>query len=739
MNHYTVTSLRFAALLASVALGLAVAPTRGADKQLPTDAFPLFESYIKISGRAPSVSGQDSSFARRLQLPANGTYGIEAMHFAKDTSKDTSVTFDGRALAGSEDYLGAFKATKNEVGTVEVGYKRFRTFYDDIGGFFPLNNRWVQMTNPELHTDRAKFWVEAKIEQPNAPKFELRYTNEQRTGRKDSTIWGDTDFTGIPAYYGVGASALNPPYSTARKTIPAYINLNERQENWLGSAKHTVGNTELDFEIVHNSTKSSDRRIVNRYPGELQLFPRQSAATNPPQIYPPETIANQVTGYDQQNIDSKTTGYTGKFETKVSGKLAVYGGVLYSKGSADIGGDRQMTQYMPTAVGLVTAIGGFVGAGGRPPYSYTTTAGETHEKVFSYNLGLKFQPQSDLLTTLAVKYEKTDVDGFNSVTYISNSINQTTGVVTPVIVAAPNLADRTEKSWIPEATFRYTGIKGLSLYGNVDYRHSPGTQYGNSTGVTTGGGAAAAVISDDNVKLNHGHYKFGANWTVNGMLTLRGEIFYKDHTNGFYDRATPGAGYVLGYQFLGEKLTAIVKPNSSLSFTTRLIRQTGKMDTSVDSGISFQSNDTKNYNIGETVDWSPSAQVFVQANVNVVFNTIKTAYGVAGGLGDDVLRNADNNYINGSLITGFVVDKKTDASVQYTYYRADNYKVPSPAAVFYGAGVKEYTVTVGLKHKFTDRIMGNAKLGYIDSKNDTTGGNTNFKGPLAYFSLEYAL
>jgi hypothetical protein len=278
MNQNTLTSFRSTALLACVALGFAVAPIQGADKKIPSDAFPLFESYIKITGQAPSVSGKDSSYARRLQMPANGTYGIEALHYSKDASDNTTVTFDGRALSGSEDYLGAFKVTKNEVGSLEVGYKRFRTFYDGTGGFFPLNNRWFQLGNPELHTDRSKFWVGAKIERPNAPRFEFLYTNEQRTGRKDSTIWGDTDFTGIPAYYGVGAAARNPPYSTARKLVPAYINLNERQENWLGSVKHTVGNTELDFEIQHNSTKSNDRRYMNRYPGELQLFPRHSPA-----------------------------------------------------------------------------------------------------------------------------------------------------------------------------------------------------------------------------------------------------------------------------------------------------------------------------------------------------------------------------------------------------------------------------------------------------------------------------
>jgi hypothetical protein len=738
MNLNTLTSFRNAGLFAGLVFGLVAAPVWGAAKNAQADAFPQFESFIKITGQAPSVTGKDSSFARRLQMPANGSYGIEALHFAKDTAGNTTLEFDGRALVGSEDYLGAFKATKNELGSFEVGYKRFRTFYDGIGGFFPLNNRWMELVNPELHTDRAKFWVEAKIERPNAPKFEFRYTNEQRTGRKDSTILGDTDFTGIPSYYGVGASALNP-YSAARKIVPAYTNLNGRQQNWLGSAKHTVGNTDYEFEIQHNLAKSGDRRVMNRYPGELQLYPRQSSSTNPPQVYPPATIANEVYGYDQQNLDSKVTSYTGKFETKLSDTVAVYGGVLYSTGNADIGGDRQMTQYMPTAVGLVTAVGGFVGSGGRPPYSYTTVAGKTNEKVLSENLGFKFEPKTDFFSTLAVKHERTDIDGFNQVQYISNSINQTTGVVTPVLVLAPNLADRTEKSWIPEATFRYTGIKSLSVYGNVDYRHSPGTEYGNSTGVTTGGGAGAPVVSNDNVKLNHAHYKFGANWTVNQMVSLRGEIFYKDHTNGFYDRVTPGDGYVLGYQFLGEKLTAIVKAQNNLTFTTRLIRQTGKMDTTVDSGTNFKSNDTKNYNIGETIDWSPTTQMFVQANVNVVFNTIQTAFPVAGGLGNAVLRNADNNYINGSFITGFVVDKQTDASLQYTYYRADNYKVPSPASVFYGAGVKEYTVAAVVKHKFTDRLLGEFKLGYIDSKNDTTGGNTNFKGPLVYVSLTQAL
>lgn len=733
--NFSLTSLRSAGLLASLAL------TVGASAATPAaDLFPNYDSYIKLTGKTATVTGNGASFARRAQFPENGAYGIEALRINKDIDDATALSIEGKALVGKEDYLGAFKLTKNEVGTFDMGYKRFRTFYDGIGGFFPLNNRWSQLNNPELHTDRAKFWAEAKIERPNAPKFEFRYTNEQRTGKKDSTIWGDSDFTGIPSYYGVGASALNPPYSTNRKIVANYIDMDERQQNWFAGVKHTVGNTELEFEINHNIAKRSDYRSVLRYPGELQLYPRQSSSTNPPQVYPAATISNEIVGYDVQNYDGSTTSYTGKFETKFTETISVFGGLLYSDGSADIGGDRQMMTKFPTTVGTVTVVGGFVGATGRPAYSYKTTDGSVNEKVLAANVGLKFKPSSELTGHVALKYEKTDIDGHNTVLYTSTRVDQATGATTVIASSAPNIADRSEKSWIPEAELRYTGIKNVALYGTFDYRHSPGDEYGTSTGATTGGGLGNPVTSYDNVKLNHAHYKAGANWTVMPALTLRGEIFYKDHTNGFYGYNTSaGDSFVLGYEFVGQKLSAIYKPVSNLSFTTRFVHQTGKMDLTIDGGTSMTSNDTKNYQFGETIDWAPNPSTYVQASYNVAYNTIKTSYPVAGGLGNEVLRNADNDYRNGSLITGYAISKDTDASIQYTFYRADNYSVPNAATIWFGAGVKEYTYALALKHRFSEKLVGQFKVGYFNSENQTTGGNTNFKGPMAYISFDHAL
>jgi len=132
--------------------------------------------------------------------------------------------------------------------------------------------------------------------------------------------------------------------------------------------------------------------------------------------------------------------------------------------------------------------------------------------------------------------------------------------------------------------------------------------------------------------------------------------------------------------------------------------------------------------------------VYFQLNLNVVFATIETAYPRAGGTANDVLRNADNNYQNGNLIIGFVLNKSTDAQLEWTGYRADNSDpLASPSSVSYGAGAKEYTVSAGIKHQLGTRMFLNAKAGYFDSRSDTTGGNTNFRGPMAYVSLDYSL
>ncbi len=249
----------------------------------------------------------------------------------------------------------------------------------------------------------------------------------------------------------------------------------------------------------------------------------------------------------------------------------------------------------------------------------------------------------------------------------------------------------------------------------------------------------------NNVYENHGRYTVGANWIPSSYFTLRGETFYKDHQNSFQGYATSlSSEYVMGYRLYGGKITAIVSPLPTLSFTTRYILQTGRMDVTVvgNPGLTtypnYDSMNAKSHQIGETIDWNPIRQFYLQGNINVVFDTLRTAYPRAGGVANTVLRNSDNNYCDGSVLAGYVIDKKTDGEVECTYYRANNYQPAFTGSQPYGAGAREYLATVGLKHKVNDHLIASAKIGYLVSRNDTSGGFTDYTARVAYVSLDHA-
>jgi hypothetical protein len=669
-------------------------------------------------------------------MARSGEGGIEDLRLSNDLTKDTSLQVDGHLLPGAEDYLGEFRITKEEVGSVEAGYKRFRTFYDGVGGFFPLNRAWNVLTPQMLWVDRGKFFVNATVALPNKPVFTISYSNETRTGRKDSTIWGDTDFTGIPIF---SASALNP-ISANRKIIPAYLQLGERQQTYEATMKHTIGATTVVLSLVDSRINNLDTRSLNRYPGELKPFP--AIPSNPPTLVDPSLANNPNRGFDQQGFKEDALTFTGRIETVLSDKVTVYLGASYRHATEDIAASRLITADLKTGTaGVVSAVGLFT-SGGRPPYSYNSS-GNLNNKLYSGNFGLRLKPAKNLYVDAAVKVEDYKASGLNNATYVNTLVVQSSGVATQQLVFAPNSAKYKETPVTPSLDIRYTGIPGLSLYANFDYRRAPGSDYKNYENVTTSGSVILPTLglTYDNVSEKHSYYRAGANWTVSPAITLRTEVFKKDHENSFTGYAADaGAYFILDYDTYGARFTATVKVSPTLSSTSRYIYTEGKGKVAEDGFIAGDSNNTKTHQLCETIDWAPNKQCYLQGNVNFVFSQMQTAYPKSSGAALDVLHNADNNYWNGSLVAGWVADKKTDVQLVGTLYRADNYNATLAAATTpYGMATREYSLTLGVKHKFSARTVGEVKVGYFNSNSDTTGGFTNFSGPVAYLALTQAL
>lgn len=709
-----------AALLLAGGFPLAVSAAEDAD------AFPTFESYIKIAGQTPWVSGNKAAYQNRTRSSGDGSAGIEDLHYYKDVSRTSYYEIDGHALTGANDYLAQFKFLKTEVGSLEAGYKRFRTFYDGAGGFFPLNNAWLPLANQDLHTDRATYWIEAKVNLPDRPVYTVRYENLLRNGMKDSLHWGDSDFTGLPNN--------NLPVSQVRKIIPSWRQLGERHQTLDASIAHKIGKTSFILKAEGEKTHNLDTRNVTRFPGEVKPFPAPANTV----LVPAASMNNQVILAQTDGMDTTSAKVVGTTETTFSPKIKVRTALSYELENTDFVGDRPLITSTPTAAGVVLVT----------TNNYQGLAGGSRIKVVAGNVVLDTKPLPNFAVRLSLRGEDKYTTGTGTFNVVA-----ATGTPAVTLATTPRLeyGRVKEHSLTPDLDLRYTGISNLALYGSGNWRHLKGDERNSSAynPVT----AAAGTIATNTIGEIHGNYNVGASWHKYEGLTLRGDISYKDHEYSSIAYGLHlGDRYVRNMQTTTVKLTAITRLNEQWSFTTRTIHQQGaaQVEGYLPDKPAFDSMTSRSYTIDETVDWNPTKQFYAQLNANAVYAYISTIYPRAGITpatatniafnSNDVLQNSNSNYINGSVLAGMVLTKKDDVQVQYTYYHATNGNTQvAYISLPYGVAALDSTVTVGLKHKLSDNLILNAKAGYTSSRNDTTGGNTNYHAPMAYVSLAYGL
>ena len=745
--------IRRAGFLTSTVLFLAGVSAYAADPA-QADAFPNFESYIKISGQAASVNGDKAAFQSHTQQPSDGSVGIEDLHITKDTSKTTTVVLDGHALTGSEDYLAKVNVTKNEVGSVDVGFKRFRTFYDGVGGFFPLADQFQAMSPQSLHVDRSSFWIDTKFGKSDGPVFTLSFHDDIRTGQKDSSIWGP-EVNPNATLLTNGTVLVTTPSPIPTPTpyiVPNVLSLAEHHRTLEAGLSATSGKITETLKATIDWVANVDTRYYMKYPGSKVTQTAASLTAKPAAsaTYYPVSVLD-----DQETVNSRSMRILDQVEAKISDKFSVEAGATYHHLSGIDGGLWITPAYSTTALAIY------------PAWSAGNILADAKVDDYVANLMLKLTPTKDWLVEAGIRDEYNVIGDKGGLTLQSLATGATSTASSNVTVTNQVTDSReTDHVVTPEASLQYLGFRNVSLYANFDKRVNRGEQHWENpwaatttagiTGViTTLGAAPIGSVFFQDANQDYENAKVGANWNASKAFSLRAEVFRKDHLNRFIGTSNPaitksfGGYYYTGYTFTGLKLSAVIKATPELSFTTRYQPQSGNMSVL---GNTLTGGDTtevtsgraRTQTVSETIDWNPYRQVYVQGNINVVYSYIQTAYPVVvDSLTTNYatpIQNANNNYIVGSLLCGFVLDKQTDAQIEGTWQQATDYN-PQIAAggIPYGAGFLMESATVGLKHKFSNRLMGDAKVGYLKSTDSTTGGFTNYKGPLAYLSLSYSL
>ncbi len=734
-------SFTFALRTTGLVAGLALLSVSGGAAE--TDALPAFETnYITFSAGGADINGSKAAYQARTATAKTGAAGIEDMRFDYDLKDKTTLAVTGRALAGQEDYLLNFKLAKEEVGSFEVGYKTFRTYYDGAGAFFPIGNVWMPLFSRPLYVDRGQLSVQGTIALPKAPVITFKYTHSTRDGRKDSTILGDSNLTGIPIYSGTGS--VNP-ISATRKLLPTYIDLDEKNDAWEIGLRHTMANTSVVLSVGGNSIENVNVREMQQNIGELAVFPAP--------VFTTPTVNNVRAGSPRRTTmmqRHEEDGYhaSATFETVMSDKVTVFGGLLYHTADVEIAGSRLLTATLASALGVNNYPGGFVntGATARAPY-HVVTKGDMEYSALTGNLGARFSPSPNLSLETALRGERWEDSGKNQANYTSQGVTLATGAVTNYAANGLHAVDNVEKPWTPTVDVRYTGIKNIALYASWEYRTAKQNEHVRYEGLNGQTKATELDMIGKNIDEKHTNATVGMSWTVNPAMSLRAELFTKDHENDFagYDDVL-GRDYALNYDIYGTKLTAVVRPSNTVSITSRYVLQKSKSKV-FHSGLTtagaingtVDGSDSSRHSISEGITWNVSKALYVQGNGTMVFDTMQTMYPWISGNAKRNFRNSDNNYVTADATVGFSIDKLTTGMIQGTYYRANNFDAEYAAvAMPLGASAKESTISVGVKRKLTEKTLLSAKVGYFDSENGTRGGYADFSGPLAYVSVQHA-
>jgi hypothetical protein len=730
--HTTFSSLRRCAGLVCAGALLLLPTTRAFAGDTPADAFPDYDSYIKVGGQASWINGDPAAFANQTGTPVHGSAGIEDFYYSKDLTNDTTVTVNGHALGDVDDYLASVKIETDKVGTLDLGYSTFRTFYDGVGGFFPLGGEFFTLQSEDLHVDRGTFWVNAKLARPNAPVFTVSYKNSSRTGMKDSSEWApiiSPDATIVK-----GKLVGNALPANTRYIGPNVMTLDEHRNTFDVGITANIGSTTEDLKLTVDEINNADGRGYVKYPGSTVIAD------------PTVTVQD-----DYETIKSTAFHVVNTTDTKISDKLSIKVGLQYQHLAATDGGAWVTPTYNATFNKVYTAD------------TAVNIYGNSHFDDYTGNIALDWTPTKDLLVDAAFRAE-TDVlwsnGGFTNTT-LPATAKTITAITTNQELTYSNYSSNNDT---PELTIQYSGFKNLTLYIEGDQRVGTDQQHWvnpyaavstTSAGVVTAQGQPPGSVFYQEADQNNEDLKFGANWNACAFFTARVEVYQKDHQNqfigsdAFVGTGSYGGYFATGYNLDGAKISLIVKPLPTLSFNTRYQPQAGTVAVTAatvngGNGNEITSGRARTQMISESLNWNPTPQYYVQANINLVYSYIQTAYPlVVVSATTNIptpIQNANNNYITESLVAGAAIDKKTDADVRLSAMKACNYNPQiANGGQPYGSSFDEQTYTVGLKHQFNGRLRGEVRGGYMRRTDATTGYFTNFDGPLAYVSLTYAL
>ncbi|HEU5314334.1 MAG TPA: hypothetical protein VFU08_10955 [Candidatus Udaeobacter sp.] len=720
-------SHRFLALVCAGAFAAAVRGGETSDGKSTATTEEQTEEYknwIELGIGGVITSGDRAQFEQEHRLPGDQPYGgIQDLHFEGPLGKDGLFSVDGHAIWDTNDYDVTVQLSKPKLGYIKAGFTEFRSWYDGNGGFFPHNDVFFPPTFPEMHIDRGEAWIELGLRVPDWPEITIRYTHEFRDGQKDSTIWGDTNLTGLP---------VNP----TRKIVAAFRDIDETRDIFAFDALKTFGNTDVNLGMRYEHSTIDDSLNLERGAGQL------------PPVVPPPGAQRFITQRDVNNLDL----FSGHAitETRIRDWLWFTAGYSYTTLGSDIGGSRVIGTHFDADFGEpVPTLRPF-------DHGFINLAGTSQVVEHIFNANVLWMPLKDLTILTAFRYTHDDRES-DSIFLATDAVpnvppftpsNPQGGAhpITPVPVAANASVDYNRFGQRLEV--RYDGLANWLFYAAGEWEEEFGNRLEHQSEAEEAGFELLDVNED--TSLLYQKYMTGVNWYPMMRLNLSAQYYHKIAS---YDNTINAA---IHQRLVGEdwntddfnvRITCRPKVPAWLG-TLALVTRYDFVHTTIDSQWAIfsdeellneeQSGVIKHHVISEALTWNPLARFYLQANFSYIFNQTDTP---ANNI--DLIPNTSptvvnfrNDYWTVTSGVGYIIDDKTDFYVDYSFYCANDYFKNPAVAVPYGSGATEHTVSASITRQLTKNTRLLLRYGYYNYRDVTSGGHNNYRAHSLYSGLQ---
>ena len=635
--------------------------------------------------------GGNKAQAEAQRRASRGVFGgIEDFRYQKMIDKST-LTIDGRALFDQNDYKLSLDLRRDDVGYLRVSYDEFRTWSNGDGGYYPPGNQFYPLSDDALALDRGNFTFEGGLTLQDIPQITFKYTHAFREGEKSSTIWGIT----------------HPTINVTQGLSPTVNEIDEQSDTFQLDVAKTIKATDLGVGMRYEGGELNNALRITQSPGE----PGQQRVTD-----------QQKTTYDLFNVHAFT-------ETRLRTNLLLSAGYAYSSLDNQISGSRIYgadfdAGYTPAAQN---------GAG------YYGLIGGSHLDEHVLNLNLMYKPMPALAIIPSVRLQEQMLDA-------DSSGSQTLGAFAPVPYAARSDGDRRDVR--ERLDLNYTGFTNSTLYARGEWTQGSGDLTENGgLGQVSGIGIPPVQRQTDDSRFFQ-KYSAGVRWypTRRAILDFGGDYKINRYDYDHNVDSTPNdplspnryPAYLVkqDIESYGGKTRLTLRPLQNVTLVSRYEYQLSTIHTKPD-GISglgeVESSEMRSHIFAQDVSWTPWSRLNLQASLNYVWSTTTTP---ASDYTQAIL-DAQNNYWVVNFSSMFVIDDKTDLTLGYLYYLADNYKDNSAYGVPYGAGAEEHSVSAGITRRIRDNIRLFLRYGYYHYTDAIFGGNEDYHAHMVSCSVRY--